>query len=685
MSSAEDDVKSNSLNIVYSDYDSNIVNDFGNETSSNDKQNNTVFPPGKFYRQTSINDLSGRGSIRSSILSKIEKSSNSTRSHQKSLSDTPFMKSTSKSDINKTDEFTKRKKISVDINQLDDVISLTSTKTQSSIFKSIGSWFRGSTRSQGSFAYKFKTDEKESTLESEQQSQVSATTFSSNVPKFNPVPVVGTAFATFEEDFRHLRISPKRRRRKKLKSPLEFDHVWDIETSSDSDTSYSENSQDYDVSTHCSENIQYKLQRKVEVSYEMRCNGNNLLLKNVVRYLKKYPGFSVNNKSLDDHLVADALIIPGNSFGFLDGEPEIKYVDMFGWELQERLRRKIKHDHDGELLIGQCIILKINEDNTSQNKVKKDENDILQITKLDDSISNESLETQKSGDNTDHTSNECKDHTTNTKNFEGSKTVETDHFDAAITEMNNLFSCKKADENHERTETLDCVSEIEQCEVADTETDVTHNGNFNCKGNTGSEKDLNLSLFSKSNANENHGEISDKKMEASSANSESVISTDSGINEVSENNLFSTRSKLRKPSMINFDLLEATEKLTEKPTTSKIKYIIYVPVMRVPSLIQDTVNCYLAFRSALLAVKKHNKGNVPIKSVILPPLCDGICNMPPGRIAFQIKLAYQEFAFNTKVQSEDDDYDAIIEESQDLGKLATKHVQMCSIKNGSWC
>ena len=51
----------------------------------------------------------------------------------------------------------------------------------------------------------------------------------------------------------------------------------------------------------------------------------------------------------------------------------------------------------------------------------------------------------------------------------------------------------------------------------------------------------------------------------------------------------------------------------------------------------------------------------------------------------QIKLAYQEFAFNTKVQSEDDDYDAIIEESQDLGKLATKHVQMCSIKNGSWC
>ena len=40
----------------------------------------------------------------------------------------------------------------------------------------------------------------------------------------------------------------------------------------------------------------------------MRCNGNKLLLKNVVRYLKKYPGFSVNNKSLDDQLDADALV-----------------------------------------------------------------------------------------------------------------------------------------------------------------------------------------------------------------------------------------------------------------------------------------------------------------------------------------------------------------------------------------
>lgn len=55
--------------------------------------------------------------------------------------------------------------------------------------------------------------------------------------------------------------------------------------------------------------------------------------------------------------------------------------------------------------------------------------------------------------------------------------------------------------------------------------------------------------------------------------------------------------------MINFELLKANEMPIEKTKNTKIKYIIYVPVMRVPSLVQDTVNCYLALRSALLAGK----------------------------------------------------------------------------------
>ena len=109
MSSIEDNVKSISYNINDSDYDSNILNDFENEISLNKKQKSTVLPPGRFYRQTSINDLSGRGSIRSSILSNIEKSSN----HKNSLSDTTSMKSIYQSNMNKSNEFTKRKKVSV--------------------------------------------------------------------------------------------------------------------------------------------------------------------------------------------------------------------------------------------------------------------------------------------------------------------------------------------------------------------------------------------------------------------------------------------------------------------------------------------------------------------------------------------------------------------------------------------
>ena len=47
----------------------------------------------------------------------------------------------------------------------------------------------------------------------------------------------------------------------------------------------------------------------------------------------------------------------------------------------------------------------------------------------------------------------------------------------------------------------------------------------------------------------------------------------------------------------------------------------------------------------IFLVRKHNINNVAIKSVILPPLCDGICNMPPGRIAFQVCLYHELYDF----------------------------------------
>lgn len=53
---------------------------------------------------------------------------------------------------------------------------------------------------------------------------------------------------------------------------------------------------------------------------------------------------------------ADALIVPGNSFGFLDGGVELRVSERLGMELQDRLRSRIRADFSGELLIGQALI-----------------------------------------------------------------------------------------------------------------------------------------------------------------------------------------------------------------------------------------------------------------------------------------------------------------------------------------
>ncbi len=52
---------------------------------------------------------------------------------------------------------------------------------------------------------------------------------------------------------------------------------------------------------------------------------------------------------------ADAILLPGNSFGFLDSGLALEASERFGWDLQEELRRVIRADFSGELLVGQAI------------------------------------------------------------------------------------------------------------------------------------------------------------------------------------------------------------------------------------------------------------------------------------------------------------------------------------------
>lgn len=74
-----------------------------------------------------------------------------------------------------------------------------------------------------------------------------------------------------------------------------------------------------------------------------------------------------------------------------------------------------------------------------------------------------------------------------------------------------------------------------------------------------------------------------------------------------------------------------------------IPFMVSAPTMRVPSRIGSTVNVYLAFRAALLAVQRHNAmTGVAIRSLLCPALGAGIGGMPVERVARQMWAAWEE-------------------------------------------
>jgi O-acetyl-ADP-ribose deacetylase (regulator of RNase III) len=59
-----------------------------------------------------------------------------------------------------------------------------------------------------------------------------------------------------------------------------------------------------------------------------------------------------------------------------------------------------------------------------------------------------------------------------------------------------------------------------------------------------------------------------------------------------------------------------------------IPFLVSAPTMRVPAVIEDTVNVYLGFRAALLAVRRHNESAArPIKSLLSPAFGTGVGGM----------------------------------------------------------
>ena len=53
----------------------------------------------------------------------------------------------------------------------------------------------------------------------------------------------------------------------------------------------------------------------------------------------------------------DALVSPANSFGFMNGGIDGLYTKLIGRHLQERVQEKIKTEFNGELLVGQALVI----------------------------------------------------------------------------------------------------------------------------------------------------------------------------------------------------------------------------------------------------------------------------------------------------------------------------------------
>ncbi|MET0462239.1 MAG: macro domain-containing protein [Chitinophagaceae bacterium] len=56
-------------------------------------------------------------------------------------------------------------------------------------------------------------------------------------------------------------------------------------------------------------------------------------------------------------LECDAIVSPANSFGFMDGGLDYALSVRFGWDLEKKLQQRIKALPEGELLVGQALLM----------------------------------------------------------------------------------------------------------------------------------------------------------------------------------------------------------------------------------------------------------------------------------------------------------------------------------------
>lgn len=66
-----------------------------------------------------------------------------------------------------------------------------------------------------------------------------------------------------------------------------------------------------------------------------------------------------------EHMEAEAIVSPANSFGFMDGGIDMAYSQYFGWSIGELLRTHLWQNYGGELLVGQAVLIDMRKCETS--------------------------------------------------------------------------------------------------------------------------------------------------------------------------------------------------------------------------------------------------------------------------------------------------------------------------------
>ncbi|MBS1636683.1 MAG: macro domain-containing protein [Bacteroidetes bacterium] len=77
-------------------------------------------------------------------------------------------------------------------------------------------------------------------------------------------------------------------------------------------------------------------------------------------YFHNEPNVSITDEDITK-ISCSAIVSPANSFGFMDGGLDYQLSVRFGWDLEKRLQTIIKSLPEGELLVGQAIVIETND------------------------------------------------------------------------------------------------------------------------------------------------------------------------------------------------------------------------------------------------------------------------------------------------------------------------------------